>query len=209
MPIDSESTEIRNCNASLPFAFGTELDSIPADIPYLFADPALRAGWAERIGPRTVPRIGLCWWGSQHIPERSIPLKLLAPLLAVPGVAFHAAQKELTEEDRAWLATHGGIADHADALTDFAETAALLSHMDLVITIDTAVAHLAGAMGLPVWVLLRRSADWRWFRGREDSPWYPTARLFRQGRRGKWEGVVAAVEGEVKRTGRVSDLERS
>jgi len=184
---------------SLPLAFATDFDSIPAEIPYLSADPALRAVWATRLGPRNVPLIGLCWWGSQHIPERSIPLPLLAPLLAVRGVAFHAVQKELSEEDRGWMRAHGGVADHSDALTDFAETAALLSHLDLVITIDTAVAHLAGAMGVPTWLLLRRSADWRWLRGRGDSPWYPTMRLFRQDRRGKWEPVVASVAAALER----------
>ncbi|MEO9191316.1 MAG: tetratricopeptide repeat-containing glycosyltransferase family protein, partial [Acetobacteraceae bacterium] len=178
---------------SLPFAFGTDLESIPVDIPYLSADPSLRAAWAERLGPRSAPRVGLCWWGSQHIPERSIALPVLAPLLAVQGVAFHAVRTDITEEDRAF----SRLTHHADALADFAETAALLSHMDLVITIDTAVAHLAGAMGLPVWVLLRRSADWRWLRERDDSPWYPTIRLFRQDARGEWESVVAAVAREL------------
>jgi tetratricopeptide (TPR) repeat protein len=178
---------------SLPLAFGTELHSIPAEVPYLFAEPALRAAWAERLGAPRAPRVGLCWWGSQHIPERSIPLPRLAKLLAVPGVEFHAVQKETTEADRAWLTGHGGITHHGAALTDFAETAALLSHVDLLITIDTAVAHLAGALGLPVWVLLRRSADWRWLLHRDDSPWYPTALLFRQDARGEWDVVVAEV----------------
>ncbi|MGA9867585.1 MAG: tetratricopeptide repeat-containing glycosyltransferase family protein [Acetobacteraceae bacterium] len=193
---DSETAapapDIEAALLSLPFAFATDLGSIPADIPYLAADPASLAAWAERLGPRTVPRVGLCWWGSQHIPERSIRLSQLTPLLTVGRVAFHAVQAEMTAADRAWMTAHG-IADHADALTDFAETAALLAHLDLVITIDTAVAHLAGAMGVPTWLLLRRSADWRWLRGREDCPWYPTVRLFRQDGRGTWEPVVAAV----------------
>ncbi|HEY5300598.1 MAG TPA: glycosyltransferase family 9 protein, partial [Acetobacteraceae bacterium] len=201
--IDTETAapthDIEAALLSLPFAFATDLGSIPADIPYLSADPASLAAWAERLGPRTVPRIGLCWWGSQHIPERSIPLPRLTPLLAAERVAFHAVQAEMTEADRAWMSDQGGIADHADALTDFAETAALLSHLDLVITIDTAVAHLAGAMGVPTWLLLRRSADWRWLREREDCPWYPTVRLFRQDERGTWDPVVAAVADALER----------
>ncbi len=178
---------------SLPLAFATALDTIPAEVPYLAAEPDLRAAWAERLGPRIAPRVGLCWWGSQHIPERSIPLDRLAPVLRLSGIAFHAVQKDMTDTDRAWLTAHGAIADHGPALTDFAQTAALLSHMDLVISIDTAVAHLAGALARPTWVLLRRSADWRWLLHRADSPWYPTARLFRQDARGAWDPVIAAV----------------
>ncbi len=191
---------------SLPLAFGTELGSIPAACPYLAPDPALRAAWGERLGlpspspcgrglgegsRRKFPRIGLCWRGSQHIPERSIPLSLLAPLLAVPGVAFHAVQVG-AESDRALLAAHG-VVDHGPALSDFADTAALLSWMDLVISIDTALAHLAGALGLPTWILLRRNADWRWLLHREDTPWYPTARLFRQAADGTWPAVIERV----------------
>lgn len=195
--IDAEAEppahDIEAALLSLPLAFGTELGTIPCEIPYLSTDPALRAAWADRLGPRAVPRVGLCWWGSQHIPERSLPLPSLAPLLATAGVGWHAIQKDMTEADRTWIAAHGRVADHGPALTDFAETAALLSRMDLVITIDTAVAHLAGALGLPTWVLLARSADWRWLRIREDSPWYPTMRLFRQDGQGEWGGVIASI----------------
>ena len=178
---------------SLPLAFGTEPASAPAFIPYLAADPALVAAWTARLGERRRPRIGLCWFGSQHIPERSLELESLMPLLATSGVAIHAAQREMPDSDAAWLAAYGGVVSHSEALTDFAETAALLAQMDLMITIDTAVAHLAGAMGLPTWLMLRRSADWRWLRERPDTPWYPTMRLFRQDSRGTWEPVVAAV----------------
>ena len=122
-----------------------------------------------------------------------MPASQLASLLSVDGVEFHAIQKEITPADRVWLAEHPGVTLHDAALTDFAETAALLGEMDLVITIDTSVAHLAGAVGRPVWIILRRNPDWRWLLGRDDSPWYPTARLFRQKARGGWVDVVAAV----------------
>ncbi len=178
---------------SLPFAFDTEPQTVPANVPYLFADAALRAAWAARLGERRTPRVGLCWYGSQHIPQRSLALTTLMPLLAMSGVTFHALQKEIPDADAALLAAYGGIVAHSEPLTDFAETAALLAQLDLVITIDTAVAHLAGAMGLPTWLMLRRSADWRWLRERGDTPWYPTMRLFRQDQRGSWEPVVAAV----------------
>jgi hypothetical protein len=107
----------------------------------------------------------------QHIPERSIPVAALEPLLRQPGIKFHALQKEIPEDQRDWLATRQLAMLHADDLHDFADTAALIMQMDLVITIDTAVAHLAGALGRPVWIMLLRGADWRWLRHRTDSPW--------------------------------------
>jgi ADP-heptose:LPS heptosyltransferase len=115
---------------------------------------------------------------------------MLLPLLTCPGIELHALQKEIPPGQRAWLASHALI-DHSAELRDFADTAALISLLDLVITIDTSIAHLAGALGVPVWIMLLHSADWRWLLDRDDSPWYPTARLFRQRRRGDWCGVVA------------------
>ena len=122
-----------------------------------------------------------------------MPLAMLAPLLAVPGVDFHALQKEIAAEERTLLATHAAAVCHDAMLEDFADTAALIAHMDLVISIDTSVAHLAGGLGKPVWVMLPFSPDWRWLQNREDSPWYPTARLFRQTGRRDWHGVVRRV----------------
>jgi ADP-heptose:LPS heptosyltransferase len=122
-----------------------------------------------------------------------MPVSALAPLLAIPEVEFHAVQYEMPEEDRAWLAAEAPIPTYGGALADFADTAALLAGMDLVVTIDTAVAHLAGALAKPVWVMLPFSADWRWLIERDDSPWYPTARLFRQPRPRDWDAVVAMV----------------
>ena len=178
---------------SLPLVFATELASIPCTTPYLRPSPDRLAVWRERLGPSTGLRVGLCWWGSQHIPERSMTLPHLAPLLSLQGIEFHAVQTEVPESDVAWLTQHGGPIRHDASLSDFAETAALLALMDLVVTIDTSVAHLAGAIGRPVWIMLRRNPDWRWFVGRDDSPWYPTARLFRRGRAGGWTAVVEAV----------------
>ena len=114
-------------------------------------------------------------------------------MLRIPGLEFHALQKEIPRPDQDWLAAHPLVTDHHAALDDFADTAALISHMDLVITIDTSVAHLAGALGVPVWIMLPFSPDWRWLRDGAGSPWYPTARLFRQARRGDWDDVVRRV----------------
>jgi tetratricopeptide (TPR) repeat protein len=168
---------------SLPVTFNTDLASIPADVPYLHAPTDRLEIWRQRLGPRVRPRVGLCWWGSQHIPKRSLPLDRLAPLLQHSDIEFHALQKEPPQR-------HPSMIDHSADLQDFADTAALIMQLDLVISIDTSVAHLAGALGKPVWILLQFSADWRWLLDRSDSPWYPTARLFRQKLRGDWDGVV-------------------
>ncbi len=185
---------------SLPLAFGTELSTIPATIPYLRTDPARRAVWAERLGPRTLMRVGVAWSGAPDHPEdaiRSIPAALfLSPLLAA-GVELHVIQKDIREDDAAAVAAATGLIVHADRLTDFAETAALISELDLVISVDTSVAHLAGALGVPTWILVQFSADFRWLRKRTDSPWYPTVRLFRQAERNAWPPVIAAVAAEL------------
>ncbi|MDR3536906.1 MAG: tetratricopeptide repeat-containing glycosyltransferase family protein [Acetobacteraceae bacterium] len=177
---------------SLPLAFGTTAATIPAEVPYLHVPPDRMAAWQARLGARVQPRIGLAWRGLQHIPYRSMAPAMLAPLLAVGGCAFHALQKDITPSDRDWLARHG-VAEHSAALEDFGDTAALVSLMDLVITIDTAVAHLAGGLGAASWVMLPFNADWRWLTEREDCPWYPTVRLFRQPTAGDWADVVARV----------------
>jgi predicted negative regulator of RcsB-dependent stress response len=192
---------------SLPLAFHTELASIPATVPYLRPPAPQLAAWRERLGRRDKPRIGVCWWGPQHIPHRSIPVASLAPLLDRTEFEFHSLQKEISPWDRQWLTAHPGIREHGDALMDFAETAALISLMDLVITIDRSVAHLAGALAQPVWIMLPFAPDWRWLRERSDSPWYPTARLLRQPKWGDWNAVVAAIArtvDEERRCGSIS-----
>ena len=185
---------------SLPLAFRTELKTIPASIPYLFADLSLRAAWAKLLGPRERFRVGIAFSGSPDHPEdalRSIPAAQMLAALALPGVELHVVQKDIRDADAAALREHPDVPVHADRLTDFAETAALVSLLDLVVSVDTSVVHLAGAMGLPVWLLLQHSADFRWLRGRDDSPWYPSARLFRQAEAG-WDGVLTAVAEALK-----------
>jgi tetratricopeptide (TPR) repeat protein len=177
---------------SLPLAFRTELASIPAEVPYLRAPAARLSEWRAILGPRRRPRIGIAWWGSQHIPYRSLPLAALEPLLRRRDVTFHVLHKEIPIGDRLLLAKYPHVVDHSAVLGDYADTAALIQSLDLVVTIDTSIAHLAGALARPVWIMLAFSADWRWLLDRDDSPWYPTARLFRQKRRGDWDSVVTA-----------------
>ena len=176
---------------SLPRAFGTTLDNLPSAVPYLNADPARIARWKERIGEKKLPRIGLVWSGYrtpglQH--DRTLPLVDLSAVASQPA-QFFSLQKDVSAADKAELQRHN-IRHCGDELADFADTAALIEVMDLVITIDTAVAHLAGALGKPVWILLRYAADWRWLQNRVDNPWYPSARLFRQPAAGDWTTVM-------------------
>jgi Flp pilus assembly protein TadD len=180
---------------SLPLAFGTTLDSIPARIPYLAADPQKQRAWQGRLGPKVRPRLGLVWSGNpHHINDRyrSMSLRTLAPLLK-EDFEFHSLQKALRAEDWAALADFPQLHSHSEALHDFTDTAALVAELDGVITIDTSVAHLAGALGKPVWILLPYVADYRWLTQRNDSPWYPTARLFRQNSIGDWSNVIEDV----------------
>lgn len=177
---------------SLPLAFRTTPQTVPGGVPYLHVPPDRRAAWRARIGRRRGWRIGLAWRGLQHIPERTLPVTALAPLLALEGCAFHALQKDIAEADAAWLRAHG-VTLHDAALADFADTAALAERMDRVVTIDTSVAHLAGGLGLRGWVLLPHVPDWRW-RGEDGTcPWYPTLRLIRQPAPAAWDAVLAAV----------------
>ena len=177
---------------SLPLAFQTTLENIPAKVPYLHAAPVV----PSRV-PSTSPSIGLCWAGSPDNPtdrDRSIPLSTIAPLLEIAGVHFVSLQKVLRPGDEEILARYGNVdVDSIRNVTDFADTAALVAGLDLLIAVDTSMAHLAGALARPVWVLLKYSAHWAWLREREDSPWYPTARLFRQPQPGDWQTVIAKV----------------
>jgi len=143
-----------------------------------------------------MPRVGLAWAGSRRNVgdrKRSIPLRLLLPLLKVPGIQFVILQKEFQEGDAGLLQRLPGVIDPSRYLGDFAATAAAVAALDLVISVDTAVAHLAGALGRKTWLLLPFSADWRWLSEREDSPWYPTMRLFRQATIGDWASVIERV----------------
>ncbi len=180
---------------SLPLAFGTQLETIPCDQPYLTASPQALENWNARLGPKRAFRIGLVWSGNaghRRDRDRSLRLQTLLPLLDI-GATFVSLQKEVRSDDAAILKDHSNIVDFADALEDFADTAALISNLDLVISADTSVAHLAGALGKPVWILLSYVPDWRWLLDRDDSPWYPTARLFRQNDTREWDSVIARV----------------
>jgi tetratricopeptide (TPR) repeat protein len=180
---------------SLPLVFATDLSSIPATIPYLFPDPALVQDWQRRIGTKERSfKIGVAWAGNPKNPRdrsRSIGLGQLSPLAEASKnatVQFHSLQKG---QAAAQPPPPGmNLTNWNHDLHDFAETAALIANLDLVITVDTAVAHLAGAMAKPVWLLLRFVPDWRWLMSRDDSPWYPTMRLFRQTSPGDWNSPI-------------------
>ena len=182
---------------SLPLALGTRLETIPTKSPYLFADEALREAWHRRLPPKTKPRVGIVWRGNAKDKtnrRRSVDLATFASLLSA-NVSLISLQKELTEDDAAALRQIDHVVPCGAELTDFAETAALIDVLDLVISVDTGVAHLAGAMGKQVWILLPYNSDWRWLLDRSDSPWYPTARLFRQDRTRSWKRVIAEIRG--------------
>lgn len=180
---------------SLPLAFGTTFESIPAGAAYVRPGPAAIARWRDKLGPKSLPRVGIVWMGSNG-DRRSVPLED-ALALATGDRQFVCLQKDLGGEDRRRLEQSGAIAIVADDLIDFSDTAAVVELMDLVITIDTSVAHLAAAMGKRVWILLAFNPDWRWFLDRDDSPWYPSARLFRQPAPGDWASVIARVREEL------------
>jgi hypothetical protein len=168
-------------------------------VPYLSAPADRVAKWRPVLQALPRPRIGLMWAGAQSpIYRRTIPLRLLLPLFELREFHFVALQKELPDEDAPFLDSTRMATFLGDRQVDLADTAAIIATLDLVITVDTSIAHLAGALGKPVWVLLPFSADWRWLRHRDDSPWYPTARLFRQPALGDWAGVVTQVGNAVR-----------
>lgn len=184
---------------SLPLAFKTSLATIPAEIPYLYADSQKRQRWRDLLGHQTIPRVGLVWAGSighKQDYKRSIPVQELQALLSLP-MEFHALQKELRNDDLFLLGKYPQVHLHHNELTDFSDTAALIAELDLVISVDTSVAHLAGAMAKPVWILLPFAPDYRWLLERNDNPWYPTATLFRQTASGDWNGVIAEVSAKL------------
>jgi tetratricopeptide (TPR) repeat protein len=187
---------------SLPLALGTILETIPAEVPYLAADPADIARWRARLAPLRGLKVGLVWAGDarrgQGVVEaidarRSTSLAAMAPLAGASGVAFVSLQKGEPARQATDPPPGLRLFDATQDLKDFADTAALVASLDLVISVDTSVAHLAGALGKPVWLLNRYDTCWRWLRGRDDSPWYPTMRQFRQPRPGDWPSVMAAV----------------
>jgi len=186
---------------SLPGVFGTTLETVPAPIPYLHPDPALVAQWAARLPPAAEGlRVGLAWASNAHLQadrplvarsktNRSVPEALLGVLQGVPGVRFVSLQKDRAPGVGLPLAAFDPMA----GVTDFADTAALVAGLDLVISVDTSVAHVAGALGKPLWLLLPHDGEWRWLLERADSPWYPGARIFRQPRAGAWAPLLDEV----------------
>jgi len=180
----------------LPAIFDTRLDNVPALMPYLHAEPECVAAWAPRFRT-SLFRVGLVWAGNpqhQHDARRSTNLDSLAPLADVPGVQFYSLQKP---DSNGPPSEFQKLVDLGPDLHDFADTAAALMHLDLVITVDTSVAHLAGALGRPVWLLLSRAHDWRWIDGWDRSPWYPSMRIFRQEVANDWLELARRVASEL------------
>jgi tetratricopeptide (TPR) repeat protein len=192
---------------SLPYLFNVSLNDAPDPVPYLRADPAISARWALRLRDDHRPRVGLVWGGNPRLAQarisvldrrRSVPLPMLEPLLATPGVSFYCLQKGEAAEQLRGSPLASRLVDWTAELGDFADTAALMDQLDLTITVDTSVAHLAGALGKPVWMLNRFDSCWRWGPQREDAPWYPTLRIFRQPAFGDWASVVERVAQELR-----------
>jgi tetratricopeptide (TPR) repeat protein len=185
---------------SLPLACKTALANVPAAIPYLQANQDRVAKWRARLEALPGRRVALAFAGNPaHINDRnrSIALERLRPLLSTPGLSFVSVQRDVRESDREMLGDRALITDLGSELTDFADTAAVLALCDRVITVDTAVAHLAGALGRATWILLPFWPDWRWTLDRDTSPWYPDARLFRQGADADWGPVIERVRSEL------------
>jgi hypothetical protein len=180
---------------SLPLAFGTDVQTIPAAVPYLKAPAAVAARWRTELGARRKPRIGLVWAGGQRLlnnPTRDMRLELLRPLLQHDAEWF-SLQKSMSDDDLLTLETMPPMRCVGDELANFADTAGLIEQLDLIISVDSAVAHLAGALGKPVCLMLRKSGEWRWMQRRTDSPWYPSHRIFRQHTHGDWAHVVQEI----------------
>ena len=184
----------------LPGRLGTTLATVPAAVPYLAADDGARERWRARLADDGAPRVGLVWAGTRHNPRdrlRSLPLERLRPLIELPGLRWFGLQVGDGRRDLDDTAMPHGFTDLGPELHDFVDTAAALDALDLVISVDTSVAHLAGALARPVWLLMPTAPDWRWLLEREDSPWYPTARVFRQATSGVWDPVIARMRDEL------------
>lgn len=189
---------------SIPLIVKTRLETIPCTTPYLYASPELTTAWREKLAADHSFKIGICWHGNSRYTrpalqiaaqEKAIPLSAFAPLAALPDVSLYSLQRvdgidELDSIDFT-VNTFDAAFDHTQGR--FMDTAAVMHSLDLVITSDTSIAHLAGALGIPTWLLLSHPADWRWLRDRTDSPWYPTIRIFRQEKHNDWHAVIQAV----------------
>jgi len=189
LPFSLEEFDLQCSMMSLPHLCGTRSDNLPRDVPYVTVPPHIGSRWRKRLEPIAGCKVGLAWAGSgAHRKDalRSLPFDCLAPLLALPGVTFFSLQKDRGAE-------HPALADLMMECGDFLDTAGLIQQLDLIISVDTAMAHLAGALARPVWLLNRYESEWRWMLKRMDSPWYPTMRIFRQPAPGAWDRVVEQV----------------
>jgi Glycosyltransferase family 9 (heptosyltransferase) len=189
--------------SSLPFVLGTTLETIPANAPYLTVDRARVAAWRAKLDSRTapgLPRVGIAWAGDPAHPDdrwRSTRLAAWDSVLDVRGVSFISLQKWMPTRDRGFAAA-SRLIELTDGRDDFADTAALIQALDLIVSVDTSIAHIAGALAKPAWVLLARLPDWRWLLNREDSPWYPTLRLFRQDTPDRWDGPFRRIAARMR-----------
>jgi Glycosyltransferase family 9 (heptosyltransferase) len=186
---------------SLPRGFATELATIPSVAPYLHAAAEGVAKWNGRLGASGRPRIGIAWSGRpahKNDHNRSIGLAAFLQVFAGIDATIVSLQREVRDGDLATLRERGDVIHFGEDLKDFSDTAALIANLDLVVAVDTSIAHLAGALGKPVWILLPFIPDWRWLLDRDDCPWYPTARLFRQDERRRWENVFARVNAALR-----------
>lgn len=182
---------------SLPLAFKTEVTSIPALKRYISASPERAARWAAKVKHGDLPRVGIAWSGNirqSNDQNRSMDLETLSPLISGTNAQFYSLVKDIRGADQTLLRSLSNITDLSTQLSDFAETAAIIENMDLVITVDTSVAHLACAMGKQTWIMLSFVPDWRWLLNRTDSPWYPSARLFRQPVFNDWDTVILSLQ---------------
>jgi tetratricopeptide (TPR) repeat protein len=186
---------------SLPRAFKTRLETIPGTVPYLRIPKENIDHWRWKLGDSRF-KVGIAWAGNPSFKndrDRSITLRNILPVCSIPGAAFFSIQKDLRAGDAEILSANPHIAHLGTELNNFLETAAVMQSLDLIVSSDTSIVNLAGALGRPVWVLLSVNPDWRWLLDRTDSPWYPTARLFRQNKGGDWDSVVAEVRAEMKK----------
>ena len=186
---------------SLTYLLRVRPNTIPATVPYLTPPPETQEAWRARLGPKTRPRVGLSCSGRANDTRdarRTIPLHMFVPLLTTHNVDFHLVQNHVRPSDEAALAALPGLYTHTEALTDLAEVAALILQMDIVVSVCTVAAHLAGALGVPTWIALSTGAYFLWMEGRTDSPWYPTARLFRQSEPDVWPPVIERMATELR-----------
>jgi hypothetical protein len=186
---------------SLPYIFKTTVETIPADIPYLFSDAEKVRRWQKKLGKKKKPRVGLVWSGAdthKNDLNRSVRLKDLLPIIELPFIEWHSLQREYRPADLATLKQHREIRQHQDEFDDFSDTVALIECMDLVISVDTSVVHVTGAMGRPLWILLSFAADFRWMLEGIETPWYPTAKLYRQPTFDDWPSVFATVRQDLE-----------